>query len=120
MTTHQDINDFSGKLARRLQSIYSSGFSEGHVNRIISLINAVPDAGPLWNERDVILISYGNTIVRPDEKPLITLHRFLKDKMGQKISCVHILPFFPSTSDDGFAVSDFNNVDPGFGQLGGY
>ena len=42
MTTHQDINDFSGKLARRLQSIYPSDFSEGHVNRITSLINAVP------------------------------------------------------------------------------
>ncbi len=51
----------------------------------------------------------------PDEKPLITLRRFLKDKMGQKISCVHVLPFFPSTSDDGFAVSDFNSVDPGLG-----
>jgi len=115
MTTHQDINDFSGMLARRLQSIYSSGFSEGHVNHIISLINAAPDAGFLWNERDVILITYGNTIVTPDEKPLITLHRFLKDKMEKKISCVHILPFFPSTSDDGFAVSDFNIVDPGLG-----
>lgn len=115
MTTHQDINDFSGKLARRLQSIYPSGFSEGHVNRITSLINDVTGAGPLWNERDVILISYGDTIVSPGEKPLITLRRFLSDKIGQKISCVHVLPFFPSTSDDGFAVSDFNSVDPGLG-----
>ena len=115
MTSHQDINDFSARLARRLQSIYASSFREGHVNRITTLISALPYAGPLWNERDVILISYGNTIFRPDEKPLITLRRFLNDKMGQKISCVHILPFFPSTSDDGFAVSDFNTVDPGLG-----
>jgi glycosidase len=115
MKPHRDINVFSGMLARRLQSIYSSGFSEGQVNRIISLIHAAPVSGSLWNERDVILISYGNSMIRPDEKPLITLHRFLHDKMGQKISCVHILPFFPSTSDDGFAVSDFNTVDPGLG-----
>ncbi len=115
MTNHQDINDFSARVARRLQSIYASSFSEGHVNRITSLISAVPYTGPLWNEKDVILISYGNTIIRQDEKPLITLHRFLRDKIGQKISCVHILPFFPSTSDDGFAVSDFNKVDPGLG-----
>jgi sucrose phosphorylase len=115
MNTHQDIHDFSGRLARRLQSVYSSGFSEGLVNRIISLISAAPFARPLWNERDVILISYGNSITGPDEKPLKTLHRFLKDKIGKTISCVHILPFFPSTSDDGFAVSDFNNVDPGLG-----
>lgn len=115
MKTHQDINEFSGKLARRLQSIYGAEFSEGHVNRIISLISALPGTGQLWNERDVILISYGNTIVRPDEKPLVTLRRFLLDKLGKKISCVHILPFFPSTSDDGFAVSDFYNVDPDIG-----
>jgi sucrose phosphorylase len=115
MTTHQDIHIFTGNLARRLQSIYAAGFSEGHVNRIISLIREMPGAGPLWNERDVILITYGNSVVRPDEKPLITLRRFLTDKLGQKISCVHILPFFPSTSDDGFAVSDFNKVDPALG-----
>jgi glycosidase len=115
MISHQDINDFSARLARRLQSIYASSFSEGHVNRITSLIRAVPYAGPLWDERDIILISYGNTIIKPDEKPLITLRRFLRDKLGQKISCVHILPFFPSTSDDGFAVSDFYNVDAGLG-----
>ncbi len=115
MTAHQDINDFSGKVARRLQSIYPAAFSEGLVNRIISLIHAVADNKPLWNERDVILISYGNTITKKDEKPLKTLHRFLKDKIKQNISCVHILPFFPSTSDDGFAVSDFTRVDPGLG-----
>lgn len=116
MTTPQDINDFSGKLARRLQSIYASGFSEGHVNRIIGLIDAVaPGPGPLWTERDVILITYGDTVISSDEKPLITLRRFLRDKLGQKISCVHILPFFPSTSDDGFAVNDFNKVDPDLG-----
>jgi glycosidase len=115
MTVHQDINDFSGKLARRLQSIYASDFSEGLVNRIISLINVLHDDRSLWNERDVILISYGNTIVRPGEKPLITLRRFVGNYLGQKISCIHVLPFFPSTSDDGFAVSDFNNVDRGLG-----
>jgi glycosidase len=115
MITHQDINDFSGKVARRLQSIYGSGFSEGQVNRIISLVRSVPDAGPLWNEKDIILITYGDSIIREDEKPLLTLRRFLRTHLAQKISCVHILPFFPSTSDDGFAVSDFNTVDPGLG-----
>jgi len=115
MTTHQDINDFSGKLARRLQSIYPTCFSEGHVNRIISLISRFSDIGPLWDEKDVILITYGDSIIKPGEKPLITLCRFLRNKLEKRISCVHILPFFPSTSDDGFAVSDFNSVDPGLG-----
>jgi sucrose phosphorylase len=115
MNTRQDINEFSGNVARRLQSIYPAGFSEGLVNRIMGYVNTHNARTFLWDERDIILITYGNTITRPGEKPLNTLYRFLKDKIQEKISCVHILPFFPSTSDDGFAVSDFNKVDPALG-----
>jgi glycosidase len=115
MLFNPDINDFSGKLARRLQSIYPSHFSESYVNRIISLVERQYPAVSLWDERDVILITYGDTITSPGEKPLVTLHRFLEDRLNSIISTVHLLPFFPSTSDDGFAVRDFTAVDPGLG-----
>lgn len=69
----------------------------------------------LWNQSTVAVISYGNTIVSDERDPLATLNHFLKKEFQQLITWVHILPFFPFSSDDGFAVSDYNTVDPGLG-----
>jgi glucosylglycerate phosphorylase len=68
-----------------------------------------------FSERDVILITYGNSLRRPDEMPLQTLHRFARGRLSGVISAVHILPFFPYSSDDGFSVQDFYTVDPALG-----
>ncbi len=70
---------------------------------------------PLWDERNVVMITYGNSILEDGEKPLKTLHKFLKNHVGETISAVHILPFFPYSSDDGFAVIDYLQVDENLG-----
>ncbi len=69
-----------------------------------------------WDESDNILITYGDTIVDGGETPLKTLHRFLREYLGNTISGVHILPFFPFSSDDGFAVMDYLVVNPAVGE----
>ncbi len=69
----------------------------------------------LWDERNVVMITYGNSILEKDEKPLKTLHKFLKNHIGTTISAVHILPFFPYSSDDGFSVIDYLQVDDNLG-----
>jgi len=66
----------------------------------------------LWNERDALLITYGNSIIDGNHKPLDLLHDFLLRRMQGTVNTVHILPFFPYTSDDGFAVTDFREVNP--------
>ena len=63
-----------------------------------------------WSERDVLLISYADTIVEPDQAPLQTLYDFMEQRLGDTFSAIHLLPYFPSTSDDGFAVSAFRDV----------
>ena len=63
-----------------------------------------------WNQQDVLMISYGDSLHNPPEKPLNTLYRFLHEHCKGVINGVHILPFFPYSSDDGFAVSDFYQV----------
>lgn len=65
----------------------------------------------LWSERDALLIIYGNSIIDGNHKPLDLLHDFLLRRMQGVVNSVHILPFFPYTSDDGFAVSDFRAVN---------
>ncbi|MCH8004127.1 MAG: sugar phosphorylase [Nanoarchaeota archaeon] len=65
--------------------------------------------------KDAILITYGDTIKQKNEKPLKTLHKFLKKYVKKSISGVHILPFFPYSSDDGFSVIDYKKVNPTLG-----
>lgn len=68
-----------------------------------------------WSQEDVMLITYGDSIEQPGEKPLHTLHSFLKSYCGDTINSVHILPFFPYSSDDGFSVIDYSSVNEALG-----
>lgn len=70
----------------------------------------------LWSETDAVLITYGNSLLDGKHKPLDLLHDFLVRYVDGAISGVHILPFFPFTSDDGFAVTDFTEVNPQLGE----
>ena len=74
-------------------------------------VNLDPEAN--WSHEDIILITYGD-MVQPDLREHVTrlnkLHQFLKGELEKRISTVHILPFFPSSSDDGFSVIDYRRV----------
>jgi len=68
-----------------------------------------------WGQEDVILITYANTFINQKKAPLKNLKNFLSKYIKKIINSVHILPFFPYSSDDGFAVIDFTKVNEGFG-----
>ena len=68
-----------------------------------------------WDQTDTVLITYGGSIVNEEEPPLKTLHKFLYQHLRDEIRCVHLLPFFPYSSDDGFSVIDYYQVDPNLG-----
>lgn len=68
-----------------------------------------------WDQQDVMLITYGDSIEKTGEKPLHSLHNFLKEYCGNAINSVHILPFFPYSSDDGFSVIDYSSVNEALG-----
>ncbi len=77
----------------------------------------------LWDENDVVLITYGDSVYQPSdelgggltEAPMKTLHSFLKRYCAHTINHVHILPFFPYSSDDGFSVIDYSTVNESLG-----
>jgi len=71
-----------------------------------------------WSEHDAVLITYGDSITSAAERPLVALARFLEQRVGDAVSTIHILPFFPSSSDDGFSVVHFRNVHPDVGGWG--
>lgn len=62
-----------------------------------------------------ILISYGDMVSRPGEAPLATLGKYLCRHAAGLLGGVHVLPFYPWSSDDGFSVKDFFAVDPALG-----
>lgn len=65
--------------------------------------------------RDAMLITYGDQVSEPGRAPLATLDTWLAEHLGDTISSVHLLPFYPYSSDDGFSVIDYDVVDPQLG-----
>jgi glucosylglycerate phosphorylase len=67
------------------------------------------------SEADVVLITYGDQVQSDGENPLAVQHRFLKETVFPVVNNVHLLPFFPYSSDDGFSVIDYTAVNPEHG-----
>ena len=68
-----------------------------------------------FTERDIVLITYGDLIVSQDRTPLRTLTDFADKFFKNVINTIHILPFFPYSSDRGFSVISYDRVDPQMG-----
>lgn len=84
--------------------------------RIERAASAIPARRAAWDQTDCILITYGDQVSQDGEKPLKTLRRFLlRHDLDALLSTVHVLPFFPYSSDDGFSVIDYRRVDPALG-----
>ena len=107
------------KIRARLNRIYRKTLSEQWIDDLCDFIderkNKTPRKRPGWDEKQVFLITYGDMIKQEGETPLSTLRRFALDKLKGMISTIHILPFFPYSSDDGFSVMDFYAVNPELG-----
>ena len=72
--------------------------------------NSLAKSPHTWSEKDCLLITYGDTFLDQKIKPLKNLNSFLTEDLEQSFSMIHILPFFPYSSDDGFAVIDYEKV----------
>ncbi|WP_340106326.1 sugar phosphorylase [Rhodohalobacter sp. 8-1] len=74
----------------------------------------------VWSHQDQILITYGDMVqpkIGEAVDKLNVQHKFLNEYAKDFLSTIHILPFFPSSSDDGFSVVDYKRVDS---RLGGW
>ncbi len=69
----------------------------------------------MWSADNTYVITYGNSIIDGEHKPLSLLQDFVTENLKGVIKGVHILPYFPYTSDDGFAITDYRAVDSGLG-----
>jgi len=66
-------------------------------------------------EGDSILITYADQLSKLDAHPIEALTGFCERYLSRVVSGIHVLPFFPFSSDDGFSVSDYRAVNPALG-----
>lgn len=117
-----DYEYFCRRLQPLLEIAYDAATIPSILNQLFSILQEnlsthTTENPNKWTENNVTLITYGDSIYsnNPDQKPLEVLNNFLKTHLKDTITGVHILPFFPYTSDDGFAISDYLTVNPQLG-----
>ena len=84
------------------------------VQRLENFSNPLPDDRSL-DQRDLFLITYGDQFLSPEESPLQALQAFSGRYLRGIFTGLHVLPFYPYSSDDGFSVIDPYQVDPRLG-----
>jgi len=112
---------------QRLRTHLSQLYGEDELPRLLSRIHLLagrygvgscpdePCGRARWDQHDAVLITYGDMVRGEEEPPLRSLPRFLENYLSDTLSAVHVLPFFPYSSDDGFAVIDYRQVAPALG-----
>lgn len=120
------MSELQQRLIHHLKSLYPqadpTALAEGLMTEMRLELPGEPPiryAGS-WDQRDIFTITYGNSVSarrrQNGDTPLAALHAFLKKRLLGIVTGVHVLPFFPYSSDDGFAVTDYTRVNPELGE----
>jgi sucrose phosphorylase len=121
MDTDAFRNDLHARIKDHLGMVYGDIDHSAWAQKLIDLMNYPRDLPPVsahqnhWDQADIALITYGDSVVSENEKPLTTLKKILDTELRDQISIVHILPFFPYSSDDGFSIMDYLSVNSALG-----
>ena len=113
------------RIREKLQYIYGRDTGAETARRLNELIAAwrqrlpevpgAPEGGVPADQRDAVMITYGDNIRREGDAPLSVLKEFADRRLNGVVSGIHILPFSPYSSDDGFSVMDYRQVNPDWG-----
>lgn len=110
-------NKVNTKINKLIDLIYGETFTDTHrkvllekIGNAASLITEKRKSG--WDEKDVVLITYADQFSAAGENALPVFTRFYNKWLSHSFSHVHLLPFYPWSSDDGFSVIDYHEVAP--------
>ena len=114
---HYTENPAIAHFRERFRHLYGNDAVDRGMRRLQALIGryGVGDVPPQelaqrWSEKDSVLITYGDTVCSEGKPSLPVLKDFLDARLKKVISTIHILPFCPWSSDDGFSVIDYRQV----------
>ncbi|TLU70341.1 sugar phosphorylase [Enterobacter sp. MF024] len=110
-------NNVNTKIKNLISLVYGESFSEAHlavlfekIEKSCSVITEKRKTG--WDEKDVVLITYGDQFTAKGKEALPVFTQFYNEWLARSFSHVHLLPFYPWSSDDGFSVIDYHAVAP--------
>jgi glucosylglycerate phosphorylase len=113
------ISSPNHKINKRLNKLYPPTIAELAINDIIDLIfkykQRIKSQEYHLSQKDIVLITYGDQVSKNHEASLKTLNDFMDNHLKGVINSIHILPFYPYSSDDGFSVVNYSAVDPHMG-----
>jgi len=121
METPTPMLELERRVVAHLEVIYPGSDNLALSRRLVNTLELDGVVAPRsqenkWDQSDAVVITYGNSIVRKNERPLQTLRAFLDKHLATSFNSVHILPFFPYSSDDGFAVINYLQVNDALGE----
>lgn len=97
-----------------LKVIYGDEYNDTYYEKFMQVVdsNPIKDIKCKQDNSSIYLITYGDIIKEEGNTPLNSLHKFINKHYKELVTDIHILPMFEYTSDDGFSVVDYYNVDP--------
>ncbi|NDL64461.1 alpha-amylase family glycosyl hydrolase [Acerihabitans arboris] len=100
-----------------LEEIYTSSLTQAQLDTIKSKISFAKSTQQQprklhWDEQDIVLITYADQFMAAEQPTLATLTTFFEQRLQATFNLVHLLPFYPYSSDDGFSVIDYHQVNP--------
>lgn len=98
-----------------IDKIYEGAFPADTLNQLTEAIRQTQkelgyQRKAHWDEKDVVLITYADQFREREAPTLRTFSRFYQQHL-KCFTLVHLLPFFPYSSDDGFSVIDYHRVN---------
>lgn len=117
----QQHQAFTIKVKSLLERIYGPEQLEPLLDKLFELLqphlaDSIAENLHKWSQDNILLITYGDSVCPLNGKsPLATLNQFLETYLQDVVTGVHILPFCPFSSDDGFAVIDYRAVNDKLG-----
>lgn len=120
-TDQQTLDDLKVRIIDYLSRIYPNENHQNICDSIVDLMDyksnfhEAKSHTNLWSENDIVTITYGDSIQKQEELPLDTLHHFLNENLQHITNTIHILPFYPFSSDDGFSVINYCEVNQSLG-----
>ena len=126
MSTKKQI-ELEKRVYQHINRIYKGNLNTDAINQLSKnlfehvvaseqyLPKHITEPGTAWSESTCVLITYADTIVDKNNLPIKSIHNFMESYCSDIFDIVHILPFFPSSSDKGFAVMDYYTIYHRFG-----